>query len=55
MIIIIIIIIILTGILKLMSGMLTEKMYSHLTRENLLSSEQKGCRKRNRGTDIKRL
>ena len=44
-----------TGILKLMSGMLTENMYSHLKRENLLPSEQKGCRKRNRGTDIKKL
>ena len=25
-------------------------MYSHLERENVLPSEQNGCRKRNRGT-----
>ena len=35
---------------KLMTGMLAEKTYSHLERENVLSSEQKGCRKRSRGT-----
>ena len=35
---------------KLMTKMLTEKMYSHLERENILPSEQKGCRKRSRGT-----
>ena len=28
-----------------MTGMLAEKMYSHLERENVLPSEQKGCRK----------
>ena len=35
---------------KLMTGMLAEKMYSHLERENVLPSEQKGCRKGSRGT-----
>ena len=35
---------------KLMTGMLAEKMYSHLERENALPFEQKGCRKDNRGT-----
>ena len=28
-----------------MTGMLAKKMYSHLERENVLPSEQKGCRK----------
>ena len=35
---------------KLMTGMLAEKMYSHLERENVLTSEQKECRKGSRGT-----
>ena len=35
---------------KLMTGILAEKMYSHLERENVLPSEQKGCRKGSRGT-----
>ena len=35
---------------KLMTGMLAEKMYCHLKRENLLPSEQKGCHKGSRGT-----
>ena len=35
---------------KLMTGMIAEKMYSHLERENVLSSEQKGCRKGSHGT-----
>ena len=35
---------------KLMTGMLDEKMYSHLARENVLSSEQKGCCKESRRT-----
>ena len=30
---------------KLMTGMLAEKMYSHLERENIIPSEQKGCPK----------
>ena len=33
-----------------LTGMLAEKMYSHLERENVLPSEQKGCRKGSRGT-----
>ena len=32
-----------------MTGMLAEKMYSHLERGNVLPSEQKGCRKGSRG------
>ena len=35
---------------KLMTGMLAEKMHSRLERENVLPSEQKGCRKGSRGT-----
>ena len=35
---------------KLMTGILAEKMYSHLERENVLPSEQKGCHKGSRGT-----
>ena len=33
-----------------MTGMLAEKMQSHLERENVLPSEQKRCRKGSRGT-----
>ena len=33
-----------------MTGILAEKIYSHLKRENVLPSEQKGCRKGSRGT-----
>ena len=33
-----------------MTGMLAEKMYSHLERKNVLRSEQKGCCKGSRGT-----
>ena len=33
-----------------MTGILAEKMYSHLERENVLPSEQKECRKGSRGT-----
>ena len=40
----------LTFIWKLMTGILTEKMYCHSKRENVLASEQKGCRKGSRGT-----
>ena len=36
----------LTFMWKLMTGILTEKMYSHSERENVLASEQKGCHKR---------
>ena len=35
---------------KLMTGKLARKMYSHLERENVLPSEQKGCGKGSRGT-----
>ena len=35
---------------KVMSGILAEKMYNHLERENALTSEQKGCQKGSRGT-----
>ena len=35
---------------KLMTGMLAEKMYSHLARENVLPPKQKGCHKESRGT-----
>ena len=35
---------------KLMTGILAEKMYSHLEYENVLQSEQKGYRKGSRGT-----
>ena len=34
---------------KLMTGMLTEKLYSHLEREKVQPSEQKVCRKGSRG------
>ena len=33
-----------------MTGMVAEKMYSHLKRENVLQSEQKGCHKGGCGT-----
>ena len=36
--------------LKLMTRMLAEKMYSHLKRENVLPSEQKGWDEGSRGT-----
>ena len=35
---------------KLMTGMLAEKISSQLERENVLPSEQKGCRKWSRET-----
>ena len=35
---------------KLLSGMLSEKMYYHFEMGQLLSEEEKGCRKRSRGT-----
>ena len=35
---------------KLMTGMPAEKMYSHLERENVLPSQQKGCCKGSHGT-----
>ena len=38
-----------------MTGILAKKMYSHLERENVLPSEQKGCRKGSRGTKCQLL
>ena len=35
---------------KLMTGMIAEKMYSHLERENVLPPKQKGCHKGSHGT-----
>ncbi len=35
---------------KLLSGILSEKMYYHLETEQILPEEQKGCRKGSRGT-----
>ena len=35
---------------KLMTGILAEKMYSHIKIKNVLPSEQKGCRKGSLGT-----
>ena len=35
-----------------MTGVLAEKKDSQLERENVLPSEQKGCRKGNRGTKV---
>ena len=35
---------------RLMIGILAEKMYSHSERENVLPSEQKGCREGSHGT-----
>ena len=35
---------------KLLSGIFAEKIYDHLKDKNLLPDEQKGCRKRSRGT-----
>ena len=35
---------------KLLTGIFAEKMYQHLEANNLLPDEQKGCRKRSRGT-----
>ena len=33
-----------------MTGMLAERIYSHLEKENVLQSEQKGCRNGSPGT-----
>ena len=33
-----------------MTGILAERMYSHIETENVLPSEQKGCRKGSPGT-----
>ena len=37
---------------KLLTGIITEEMYSFLGREELLPEEQKGCRKQSQGTMI---
>ena len=35
---------------KLLSGIINEKVYDHLNQQNLLPEEQKGSRRRTRGT-----
>ena len=35
---------------KLLTGMIAESMYSHLEKSEILPAEQKGCKKRSRGT-----
>ena len=35
---------------KLLTGILTEELYEHLEKTNLLPWKQKGCRKGSRGT-----
>ena len=35
---------------KLLTGMIAEEIYDHLNVKNLLPDEQKGCRKKSRGT-----
>ena len=37
---------------KLITRILAERMHSHLEREKVLPSEQKGCRKGSRGTKL---
>ena len=41
--------------LKLITGMLAEKMYSHIKRENVLPSEHKECCKGSCGTKDQQL
>ena len=36
---------------KLLSGVITDQIYGHLDQQKLLPEEQKGCRKRSRGTN----
>ena len=36
---------------KLSTGIITDKLYGHLENQNLLLQEQKGCRRRTRGTE----
>ena len=36
--------------LKLLTSIFAEGIYNHLSNQNLLPDEQKGCRKRSRGT-----
>ena len=35
---------------KLFTGIIAEEIYSHLESNNILPVEQKGCRKKSRGT-----
>ena len=35
---------------ELLNGITTDKLYEHLENQDLLSEEQKGCRRRSRGT-----
>ena len=36
---------------KLLSGVIADQIYGHLDQQKLLPEEQKGCRKRSRGTN----
>ena len=36
---------------KLLSGVIADQIYRHLNQQKLLPEEQKGCRKRSRGTN----
>ena len=36
---------------KLLSGVIADQLYGHLDQQKLLPEEQKGCRKRSRGTN----
>ena len=36
---------------KLLSGVIPDQIYGHLDQQKLLPEEQKGCRKRSRGTN----
>ena len=35
---------------KLLTGVIAESMYGYLERNNILPEEQKGCRRKSRGT-----
>ena len=35
---------------KLLTGIITDKLYEHLDNQNLFPEEQKGCRQRSHGT-----
>ena len=37
--------------LKLLSGVIEDQIYGYLNQQKLLPEEQKGCRKRSRGTN----
>ena len=36
---------------KLLSGVIADQIYGHLDQQKLLPEEQKGCKKRSRGTN----